>query len=481
MAFVPGFKHDVFVSYAHVDDQPSPGIPDGWVTTLVQGLRVVLGRKLGRPDSFSLWIDHRLSRHTEVTPELLDIVQGSASLLIVLSQGFVLSDWCRREKNAFLESVRRKIGLEGPVFVVELDRLEEGERPTELSSLLGYRFWVMDREGRPPRLLGSPRPDASDQRYFDLLNDLGHDIANYLRRRRANGTYAAEPDLQEGRPAVFLADVTDDLEDSRDEVKRYLVQAGFNVLPGSLYSYEPTAFTRSLEADLAKSELFVQLLSGSPGKHPHDLPQGYLALQYQRAVAVGKPVLQWRSPDLDLSCVRDPKHREFLESETVQAVRLEELKAQIGSWFERKVVIAPRGSYDGLVFLNAAEEDLSLVQNISEVLDELGAGYVLPLRSEEPVENREAFEDYFKCCDALLIVYGCVNIKWVNDQLLAIRKILWQRTAPLAVMAIFDGPPEQKPALNVKLPGMRVLTCRESLQFEALRHLLMALHGGDSL
>lgn len=480
MAFVPGFKHDVFVSYAHVDDQPSPGVQDGWVTTFVQGLRVVLGRKLGRPDSFSLWIDHRLSRHTEITPELLEVVQGSASLLVVLSRGFVVSDWCRKERNAFLESVRQRTG-ESAVFVVELDRLEEGERPAELSSFVGYRFWVMDREGRPPRLLGSPRPDASDQRYFDLLNDLGHDIADHLRRRLSNGINAAAPDPLEGRPTVFLADVTDDLEDSRDEVKRYLVQAGFNVLPGSLYSYESTAFTRSLEADLAKCKLFVQLLSGSPGKHPQDLPQGYLVLQHQRAVAVGKPILQWRSPDLDLTSVRDPKHREFLETETVRAVRLEELKAQVGSWFERKDPVAPTGGHDALVFLNAADEDQSLVQNISAVLDDLGTGYVLPLRSDEPVENRHAFEEYVKCCDALLIVYGCVNIKWVSDQLLAIRKLLWQRTAPLAVMAIFDGPPEQKPALNLKLPGMRVLACRENPQFEALRLLLTPLHGSDSL
>jgi len=40
-AFVPPFEHDVFVSYAHVDDDPAPGADDGWVSTLVGGLETL--------------------------------------------------------------------------------------------------------------------------------------------------------------------------------------------------------------------------------------------------------------------------------------------------------------------------------------------------------------------------------------------------------------------------------------------------------
>ena len=30
MAYVPGYKNDIFVSYAHVDDIPLAGIAKGW-------------------------------------------------------------------------------------------------------------------------------------------------------------------------------------------------------------------------------------------------------------------------------------------------------------------------------------------------------------------------------------------------------------------------------------------------------------------
>ena len=34
-AFVPGYQHDIFVSYAHVDDQTYPGVDTVWVATLI--------------------------------------------------------------------------------------------------------------------------------------------------------------------------------------------------------------------------------------------------------------------------------------------------------------------------------------------------------------------------------------------------------------------------------------------------------------
>ncbi|HYQ91081.1 MAG TPA: hypothetical protein VES89_03145, partial [Candidatus Competibacteraceae bacterium] len=59
-AFVTGFEHDVFVSYAHVDNQPllvPGGVPAGWVNTLVENLKRLLSQQLGRKDWGKLWFD----------------------------------------------------------------------------------------------------------------------------------------------------------------------------------------------------------------------------------------------------------------------------------------------------------------------------------------------------------------------------------------------------------------------------------------
>jgi hypothetical protein len=68
MSFVPGYEHDVFVSYAHIDDRPSfepragEEPPLGWVGTLVRYLKNQLGQNLGRSDACKLWFDNQSLR-----------------------------------------------------------------------------------------------------------------------------------------------------------------------------------------------------------------------------------------------------------------------------------------------------------------------------------------------------------------------------------------------------------------------------------
>jgi hypothetical protein len=52
MAFVPGFEHDVFISYAHGDDRD-------WINSFLDRLRPALNRLLLGSD---VWIDKRLGQ-----------------------------------------------------------------------------------------------------------------------------------------------------------------------------------------------------------------------------------------------------------------------------------------------------------------------------------------------------------------------------------------------------------------------------------
>jgi hypothetical protein len=91
--YVPGYAHDCFVSYAWVDDQvlPYAGMQAGWVRTLFEHLKVVLTRRLRRSDWGDVWIDHRLDPTMPITPEVEKAVQGSATLLLVVSEGWLTS------------------------------------------------------------------------------------------------------------------------------------------------------------------------------------------------------------------------------------------------------------------------------------------------------------------------------------------------------------------------------------------------------
>ena len=64
---------------------------------------------------------------------------------------------------------------------------------------------------------------------------------------------------------AFLAEVTDDLEFRRLEVRRYLEQQGIVVLPEASLPLGRTQFEVAIDADLARSRVFVQLLGPIPG------------------------------------------------------------------------------------------------------------------------------------------------------------------------------------------------------------------------
>src|SRR5262245_24155763 len=108
MPFVPGYTHDVFVSYARVDDQPLRESEKGWVTTLVNDLRILLSQRLGRGDGFSMWMDPRLSQHTPLTPEILENLKRSATLLAVFPRATLLPNGAEKSSRLFCKTRLRR-------------------------------------------------------------------------------------------------------------------------------------------------------------------------------------------------------------------------------------------------------------------------------------------------------------------------------------------------------------------------------------
>ncbi len=477
MAFVPGYENDIFVSYAHVDNVPLPGAEEGWVSTLMKGLNTRLAQLLGRGEDFSFWRDPKLSAHEPLTGQLLSALERSAALLIVLSPGYLASEWCLREKNTFLQLTRQRVRAGSRFFVVERHRFQPEEKPEELRELLDYRFWLMEPESNRLRILGEPKPDPTDLRYYDKLNDLASDLAEELKRLQQTAeqqkvsppiTEQLPPDT---RPAIFLAEVTDDLLSQRDEVQRYLDQAGFRVLPAMALE-SAAALQQALAQDLPQCKLFVQLLSPLFGK------LRYPRQQYEGARGAKIPILQWCDPTLKLDTVTDPDQLALLKGDTVLAVHLEEFKREVVKRASAKPAIPIQPSVGPLVLLNANDEDDSLGQAVAEIIDRSGVGYVMPLRTGEPAEIRKDLEQQLLESDGVIIVYGAVTHTWARNQVLHCHKFMSLRQQPLKALAVYEGPPEEKESLRVKLPGMRILNCRKCPDENLLREFLTTLTGG---
>ena len=470
MAFNPNLGCDLFISYARVDDEPVFGVK--WVSTLLQDLRNLLAQKMGCHDAFSIWWDEiNLRGNHAVTPEIRTAVQQSATMLLVLSPGYLASQWCRQEKELFFEVLGGQ--PQDRVFVVEKQVLDKGQsQPAELDDLKKYHFWYRDERDQI-RTLSLREPEPHTTMYIRLVEDLATDISRQLKARAA----AAPPQPTEPKATVFLAEVTDDLDPRREQVRRYLEQAQLRVLPTQRHLEGP-AFRDALAQALGQSTLFIQLLGEYPGRRPPDIPQGYIRLQLECAQALKLPILQWHDPTLKLEQVESQEQRELLEAVSVYAEPLESFKQRIVQQ-ALPPPPSPPTVYAGapVVFINTEHRDRTLAETIRDQVDaRLFA--TLPISEGTAVEVREDLEQKLVDCDALILVYGQTTLAWVDKQLLYCNRMVPQRDRPILRLGVYDGPPQEKPAISTRLPGLEILTCRQGLDAQRLQAFLAPLLQG---
>lgn len=147
-------------------------------------------------------------------------------------------------------------------------------------------FQSLDKQLSPPR----PGMTVRSRKYLDQIDHLAHDTGSELRSK--------SPLHQHSRPAVFLAEVMDDLQALREELRRYLQHADIAVFPDAPYRGKRDEFEK-LASDISRSTLFVQLLGNSPGPRSKDVPEGLDVLQYGIAQRDGIEILQWRGVHTD--------------------------------------------------------------------------------------------------------------------------------------------------------------------------------------
>jgi len=468
MAYVPDYDHDVFVSYAHLDDQGE----SAWVTNLVRHLDTEVRQRLGTKD-LRIWIDHSLDGNRPLTPEIMQAIRRSAALIVITSPSYIASEWCVRERNAFLGFARDCVAA-GRIFIVRCRDIDPEAMPPELGDLLGFKFWTQDTDAG-----GVARPlDLQERAYGTVVLNLSDKLAQKLKEMktaRVTGTRSPAPAVAEH---IFLARSTDDMETREGELVGYLTQAGLGILPETWYSEDNEhEFRAAMQADLNRCSAFVQLLSRLSGRRTRFAGgRRFPVIQHDIAKNVGKPVLQWREVTDDPAAVEDEAHRMLLEG--ARACGFEEFQRAVVEAAQRKAQTPkPRGA-NVAVFVNADRDDLDMARRLSELLAQQGVECYWPIVEGSPEKVRQDLEENLKACDGLVLLYGVSEPSWVRDQLRQGRKILSQRDRALAALAIYLAPPPQKTELAVALPGLITLDGRAGVPPEMLRQFVERLTPG---
>lgn len=455
MGYLSDYDHDIFVSYAH-----SEALND-WSKCLIDEARKYVAAGLGMRQArdVDLWMDYKICGNAPLTRQLRDKVEKSGVLLVLMSEWYLESSWCRDELQWFFNAVRQR-RADRPVFVVRVRATDHDRWPDVFKDerghpLVGYDF-VRDAEDDTlglPKGYPSPR-DAPDSKEFYLaVSKLAGDIVAQIKAlgRREARQPARPQGLQEAptqHERVFLAAApAEDVDDVRDELAELLRAKGCTVVPE----------TNPLDVDqvheqarewISNCDKFVQVLGGISGSWRHD-ETGFVMYQHELAKTNNKPIFVYRAPSLETARVKKREYREFLERfDQDDTGNLQSFADQV-----TKVVEAPpedAGATPRSVFMMASARDETLERDMRRLLGELDIS-VFPLARSarggrevaSVLDEGSSFLEIIKRCGAILLINGNVKEEddlWIDGRVADIKFDLQRKLGGRLKCAIVDAP-----------------------------------------
>lgn len=493
MSSLGGYDHDVFISYATVDDRPAKC---GWVSAFVSSLNESLAAAFGLRNPNRIWWDRsNIDEEAPLTEQIRTKVQKSACMIVILSQGYAKSKWCHLEREAFLAAVAGQPEADRRLFLIDIGNLDEQDRPRDFIKIRGRHFYVqppntIDNKDRLPLGFPTPDPENKDHKaFFAQVDQLARDICDRVNKVRG-ATPPEKPIEPKSNVTLFVAESADDVAEEREEVVRFLSDH-FRVLP-AIDDPLPSRWDdwqASVDASLRASTLFVQVLGALPGRKIAGSEQKPVIAQYEQAQALGMRMVCWRK----------------MASDTIADLRLKELVAaaeycgpiqEFTSEVKRiatppqppKVIVRPAITGEEpppMVFIQAGVEDQNQADRLSEVLSSLNCFAATPMIEGTPEKIRADLEANLTECDGLILFYGQITEDWVRSRFrdlprtLSIRQKL-SPPRPLKALAICNGDPPGRPRPGINAPGLEWIDLSIDAHREKLSRWVANLRTGGA-
>ena len=480
------FENDVFISYAHIDNKPLAEGEDGWIQLLDERLRIRLNQLLGEP--VKVFRDPKLQGNDEFSDVLLRKISKVALLVSVLSPRYIKSEWCLKELDEFCRQAAVQGGLslndKSRVFKVVKTFSPRQDHPGQLQGLLGYEFYEFDEVTDRAREF-SPEIDPNrDKRYWEKFEDLAQDIKQLIESLRkpsdkllatdgspdieANG-HAGSAAVDSSITAIYLAETTSDLNDSRDKIRRELQQYGYLVLPDKALPLDALPLQEAVRDYLRRSRLSIHLIGENYGIIPEmEAERSQEELAMERGDNAEFSRIIWMPPGLE---PKDPRQQKFVldlqnsfssrnGSELLQ-VKLEDLKTIIQAKLTQNPRPGPTESQTSgvaRVYLICDQQDVDAVEPLRNYLLEQEYETTLPLLDGSQAEVFEDHKENLKYCDAVLIYQGRASEGWLRMKMRELIKLPgYGRTAPLLGKAIYIGGPESSTKERFKTLDFQVI------------------------
>lgn len=505
------FDKHLFISYAHLDNQPFMPDRRGWISLFHEILTVALDMRLG--ERAKIWRDDKLRGNDIFTREILDQLKGAALLASVISPRYLQSEWCTRELTEFFERASAAgnltVGNQCRVLKViktPIDDAAAAKLPALLREMDGYRFYV-DRGKGPVELDPVFGPDYAQDLALEVA-ELAWHIKQLLDGMKQAGAQGSPPREVAARPSVYLAQTDPALREQRQRLATQLDVLGYDVLPRGALPSEASACLAEIDRCLQRCQLSVHLIEASAQASGGGYA-GVVELQNERAAALwrggqlGRRMLWIHAPQAGAT---KPLHalverlsppgdgrgtdvltRDFAELErsvvaalrSPLAAREAPLQEPAGSGVrvapQARVATAPLPG-QSRVYVLCVERDRRGCVELFRFLRDHGFEPQLPAFTGEAAAVRAVHETLVADCDSVLVVYGHGDEAWKTHQQNELRKATALRERPFMARFTCLFPPstdDKQFMIDSGEPG--VIDLREGFSAERFDPFLAAL------
>ncbi len=476
------FPKDIFISYAHIDDESMIESQKGWITELHRALEIRLAQLLGRRPI--IWRDPALQGNHIFDQQIVDQFEQVAIMISILTPRYVKSEWCVREATEFYAACNNNIGFsinnQARIFKVIKTPVKVDQHPEQIRNILGYEFYTADPVTGRLKELAQGFGQQAEKVYWEKLDDLANDIAGFLDGLDAIDSSSAKSNngavVTGGGSAkkegvkIYLAESSYETKEFRDSIRRELQDNGYQIFPDKQLPLIGPVLVEDVSSFLKQTELSVHLIGENYGIVPEGTQKSIVEIQNEVAAsasaASGLQRLIWvpegYSPkeerqqsfinklnegtegitgaDLIFSSLEDFKGIMTDKIASIEKAKQkeEEKKEKEKAAPAATAVAAAEKSGSRIVYLICDMLDLDDIRPLEDFLFNNGCEVMLPIFEGEESQIREDHVENLKMCDVAIIFFGNANEIWLRSKTREFLKIAgYGRETPLLAKAIY--------------------------------------------
>lgn len=477
MAYIPGYTHDIFISYAHLDNLAMPGKQEGWIELFYQSLKLKLAQRIGKMDAVNIWWDSKKLDGSKLFDNTIEEgVRNSAIMISLISSGYLQSEYCKKEIDLFVsksaaEKTGVSVGDNSRIIKVLLYNIPHTQVPESFGKTTGFPFYKAEESSD----YGEPL-DLADPVFSQQLKDLRDSLvqifetfqkeqltpsiaspAKAIVRNNVSPSAAAvtENAVADNGFTIYFGEVADSLRTSRKRTIKELENQGYKIITNVPPPDEAVAHEEKVSAILQEADLAVHLLDQFPGKEIDESGNWYPKKQVELSLRLSPSKLIWVPAELNVDEVEEEPYQSFLHGleknnnpeNTYEFIRgnKSELTGQIMDYAKSVQQSRVRNDSNAKisVLLDTHFSDQQYAFTLGQtLLDNNMQPYINP-QEDDPRKNINLLADRISQVNKLVFLYGNVSREWVLERMSAALQLIVTNNYPIDDFYIYMAPPNK--------------------------------------